>query len=29
MLEEAEAQGLVTLEADDRSGGYVIRDITG
>ena len=27
MLEEAEAQELVTLEADERSGGYVILDI--
>lgn len=27
MLEEAEAQGLFALEADDRSGGYLIREI--
>ena len=29
MLEEAESQGLLKLEPDDRSGGYIIRDITG
>lgn len=28
MLEEAEEQGLLKLEPDDRSGGYVILDIT-
>jgi len=29
MLEEAEAQGLLKLEPDDRSGGYIIRDVSG
>jgi len=28
MLEEAETQGLLTLEPDDRSGGYIIRDVS-
>lgn len=26
MLEEAAAQGLLALEADDRSGGYIVRE---
>ena len=29
MLEEAQARGYLTLELDDRSGGYIIRKVTG
>ncbi len=29
MLEEAQTRGFLTLELDDRSGGYIIRKITG